>query len=447
MYSKAVRAALEKAGIGEGDALRLTVAGRTFEGTLLPAFAQEGGVLVLKLKSGYNVGLALEASAKLEKLPGERRKPGQIPKTEFPPSFHPSISLLATGGTIGTHVDYRTGAVFMSRTPEEVLGTTPELQEFTRVHKIASPFRLASEDLQPVHWKAMAESAAELLNDPECRGLLVTHGTDTLHYSSAALSFMLEGLGKPVAFVGAQRSPDRGSFDGRLNLQCAARYCLSDFAEVAVVMHGQTSDDFCLAHRGTKVRKMHTSARNAFQSVNDSPLARVFPDGKIEKLNSRYRLRSDAHVKADARFEEKTALLKLYPGASPELLRYHQEKGYRGVVLEAFALGHVPTGQSGVEKGGFDEAKNWIPAVKDAVDAGLLVAVASQTLFGRVHPAVYRNLRLLAQAGAVFCSDVLPETAYVKLGCALGREKSADAAASLMKKIWAFESNDRLTQF
>ncbi len=446
MYSRVVLEALKKIGAEEGDSIRLFSPSRSYEGVLLPSPQEDSSVLVLKLKNGYNVGVSFEAGSSLEKLPVEKKRPGAIPKVVLPPSRNPGISILACGGTIGTHVDYATGGVFMSRAPEEVLGTTPELGAAVRIEEMASPFTLASEDMQPWHWRTLAEEAARLLNRSETRGIVVTHGTDTLHFTASVLSFMLQGLGKPVAVVGAQRSPDRGSFDGRMNLLCAAYYAgYSDFGEVAAVMHGSASDDFCYAHRGTKVRKMHTSARAAFQSVNDAPLAKIHPDGKIEPLNSRYRKRSDSQVTVDARFEEKTALLKLFPNASPELLDFLVQKGYRGVVLEAFALGHVPTGKSGTQMGHFDESRSWIPAVKRAVGAGMVVAVTSQSLYGRVSPTVYRNLRLLSGAGATFCRDLLPETAYVKLACALGRANGPAAARALLLENWAFEYNDRLS--
>ncbi len=446
MPQHSFQAALSAAHLSDGDTLRLSIGTHRYEGVLLPSSESDSPILLLKLRNGYNVGLAYSPEMKFEKLAEAKKSLGSIPSLPLTDSKNPAISILATGGTIGTHVDYATGGVYMSRTPAEVLSTTPELSNFVRISQIEAPFTMASEDMQPVHWQEMARQAGTLLNDPEVKGLLITHGTDTLHYSSAALSFMLENLGKPVALVGAQKSPDRGSFDGRLNLICGALYAgHSNFAEVAVVMHATSSDDYCYAHRGTKVRKMHTSARPAFHSINDSPLAKIFPDGKIESLHSRHRARSDSPVNVDDRFEPKTALLKVYPGSDPSILDFYSQKGYRGIVLEAMALGHVPTGKSGTDMGDYDYKKVWIPHVKKAVDSGMTLAVTSQALYGRTSPTVYRNLRLLAQTGAVFCSDMLPETAYAKLGCILGRTQDPQQARTMLLQNWSHEFNDRIT--
>jgi glutamyl-tRNA(Gln) amidotransferase subunit D len=292
----------------------------------------------------------------------------------------------------------------------------------------------------------LAPEIARHANDPEIEGIVVTHGTDALHYTSAALSFMLRGLNKPVALVGAQRSPDRGSFDGSLNLVCGAYFAAySRFPGVAVVMHGSTSDDFCFAHSGTKVRKMHTSRRDAFQSVNASPLAKIFPDGRIEWIEGKPQASvPQGKCVADAVFEEKVAILKAYPGSDPALLDYLVESGFKGVVIEAMALGHLPTGESGTDVSGFDKKKSWIPAVKRAVAAGVVVAITSQSLYGSVHPAVYRNLRLVSAAGALFCRDMLPETAYAKLGWVLGHKPSADEAKKMMLENIAGEFNPRI---
>lgn len=130
--------------------------------------------------------------------------------------------------------------------------------------------------MKPKHWIKIAHEVAKSLNSGDS-GVVVAHGTDTMGYTAAALSFMLRDLGKPVILVGAQRSSDRPSSDAAMNLICSVRMSTSDVAEVMVVMHGETGDTYCLAHRGTKVRKMHTSRRDAFRSINDVPIAKVWP--------------------------------------------------------------------------------------------------------------------------------------------------------------------------
>jgi glutamyl-tRNA(Gln) amidotransferase subunit D len=294
----------------------------------------------------------------------------------------------------------------------------------------------------PWHWINLANEVAKELNSGAI-GAIVTHGTDYLHYSSAALSFML-GVGKPVAFVGAQRSPDRGGFDGAMNLMCAAHYCASNYGEVALVMHGTTNDDYCLAHRGTKVRKMHSSRRDAFKSVNDEPLAKITKDGKLERINQRIAARNDSQVVADAVFEKKTYLLKSFPGAPSGLLDYVIDKGAKGIVIEGSGLGHVCTGEGGINPGFNFKEYSWIPGIKRATEAGIVVAMTTQTIFGKVNPFVYRNLRLASGAGAVYCSDLHAESAFVKLGWLLGHDYGPEKTRNLLLKDFAGEFNPRL---
>jgi glutamyl-tRNA(Gln) amidotransferase subunit D len=438
-YARDLELALERAGAKPGDRLRVRRRGESYEGILLPrGEAGDPECVVLKLPSGYNAGLSFEDGVSIEKLPGgaalERFPEVSLERRED----LPDLALIATGGTISSRVDYRTGGVHMLMKPEEILFNAPELARVANLRSVRSPFRLASEDMDSTHWRALAELVARELN-AGARGVLVTHGTDTLGYTAAALSFMLPSLSKPVALVGAQRSPDRGSFDGTMNLVCAARYAAGDLAEVSVVMHGTTNDDYCLAHPGTKVRKMHTSRRDAFRTINASPLAKVWPDGRIERLRSDCRRRTDGRVEADTKFEPRVAVVKSYPGADPGVLDYYVEEGYRGLVLEASALGHVPTQPR-------DRRKSWIPAVARATKAGVAVAVVSHSLYGRVNPYVYTNLRLLAGAGAFYCEDLLPETAYVKLGFVLGHDSDPEEVRRLMLANLAGEYNPRLTE-
>lgn len=425
-----------------GDRVKILKDGKEFQGFLMPRIEiGDLNSLVIKLDNGYNIGLKYEKGLKIQKM-GQVIKLGSIPSKKFSrkPGL-PSVSLIATGGTIGTHVDYKTGGVFMVRTPEEIVATTPELENIVNMKTMLRPFTVASEDMNHKHWQELAELVAKELNKG-ARGVMVTHGTDTLHFTSAALSFMLKNLTKPVALVGAQRSPDRGSFDGVMNLVCGSYFTgYSNIGEVCVVMHGTTNDDFCFAHRGTKVRKMHTSRRDAFRSINEIPLAKIWPNGKIEIGNENYRRFDDKKVVVDYKFEPKIALVKSYPGSDPEILDWYVHKGFKGIVIEGSGLGHVPTGESGVKIGEFDQKFSWIPHIKKAVENGVVVVMTSQTLYGRVHPFVYRNLRLVYEAGGIYGEDMLPEVAYIKLGHVLGHTKDVEKAKQMMLMNLAGEIN------
>jgi glutamyl-tRNA(Gln) amidotransferase subunit D len=290
-----------------------------------------------------------------------------------------------------------------------------------------------SEDMDYLDWQIIAKNVASEINSG-CEGVIVTHGTDTLHFTSAALSFMLRGLTKPVIVVGAQRSSDRGSSDAGINIICAAHAAISNIAEVATCMHGSTSDDYCLIIRGTKVRKMHTSRRDAFRPINDIPLAKVWPDGRMEILKNNFRKRGEGKVEADTKFEPKIAILKTYPGSDPDVIDYYISKGYKGFVIEGSGLGHVPT----------FARKSWIENISKTVKDGIPVVITAQTIYGRINQNVYTNLRILYhKARAISGEDMLTETAYVKLGWLLGHTKDIEEIRQLMAKNIAGEITER----
>jgi glutamyl-tRNA(Gln) amidotransferase subunit D len=437
MYSKKILEVLKSKRIEIGDMVRITKGKETYEGILMPRIELgDQNSLTVKLESGYNVGLSFDKSAAIKKL-GKGKKLGVVPKVKIKGSKKlPDVSIVATGGTIGTHVDYKTGGVFMCRSPEEILSTTPEIGEIINLKNTTRPFTIASEDMTYREWQKIAKMVAKELNSGS-RGVIVTHGTDILHYSSAAASFMLRDLSKPVAFVGAQRSPDRGSFDGAMNLICASHFTShSDIGEVCLVMHGSTNDDFCFATRGTRVRKLHTSRRDAFQPVNEKPLAKIWRDGGIEKLGPKYRKFEDKKVTADVKFEPKTALLKLHPSSDPSIIDWYIDKKYKGLVLEGMGLGHAPT--STIRK-----EDSWLPWIKKAIDKGLTLVMTSQTIFGRVNPYVYRNLRLVSEAGVIYGEDMLSEVAFVKLSWVLGHTRKPDKVREMMLTSVAGEISQR----
>jgi glutamyl-tRNA(Gln) amidotransferase subunit D len=179
---------------------------------------------------------------------------------------------------------------------------------------------------------------------------------------------------------------------------------------------------------------MHSSRRDAFKAINAQPLGRITSAGSIEWNGARAK-RDDANKEklvADTRFEPRVAVLKAYPSSEPAMLDFLVDKGIKGVVLEGTGLGYVPTQTR--------EAKySWLPSVKRAVEKGVVLAMTTQCLFGRVHPFVYSDLRILSGAGVVYCEDLLPETAFVKLGCALARARSAEEAKKLMLENWCGE--------
>jgi glutamyl-tRNA(Gln) amidotransferase subunit D len=445
MYAKNLQSVLDRKKLKVGDRILVEGGGKRYEGLLMPRIELgDTSSIVLKLDSGYNMGVRFQPGMKIEKSRTSEPKDikeeeeyelGKTKKSLLDVSFDPKkppISLIATGGTIASRVDYRTGAVLMQMEPKEFLYNVPELAGIINLTHIANPFNKASEDMDHHDWKEIAEIAAKKLNSGD-HGVIITHGTDILHYTAAALSFFLRNVSKPVVLTGAQRSSDRGSSDAGMNLICAARVAVSDIAEVGICMHGEPDDTYCLFLRGTKVRKMHTSRRDAFRPINDLPLAKVWPDGRIDKINPEQKKRSEGKVELDAKFEPNVAIIKAYPGSDPGVIDYYLRKGCKGFVIEGTGLGHVPTFAK----------KPWISAIKKHSE-NIPFVVTSQTLYGRVNPDVYTNLRILFhEAGAIPGEDMLPETAYVKLGWVLGHTKSMEKIGEMMLTNYAGEITKR----
>ncbi len=386
--------------MNSGDLVKLRLAREELECTLLESY--DGGIYLVKLKSGYNIGIPKENVLGFEVL---KKYQSIEKKIEIPKSKGlPSVGLIVTGGTMASKLDAKTGAVSALTDVSEFARFYPKLFEAVNV-KIAVPFMKLSENMGPEDWLVLAGEVKKMLDDNEIKGIIITHGTDTLHYTSAALSFFLGRLNKPVVLTYSQRSIDRASSDAELNLECAVRFALSDCAEVVIVGHADMNDEHCFALRGTKVRKMHTSRRDAFKSVNCEPLARVWPD-KIEFL-SQFRARHEGKVELDAVFNDKVALVKFYPGQSSDIIDYYRMHGFKGVVIEMLGLGHVAAG---------DAVNGWVPALKKAIREGMVVCGACQTIYGRLNPNVYSTGRELEKAGVIFLEDMLAETAFVKLG-------------------------------
>jgi glutamyl-tRNA(Gln) amidotransferase subunit D len=406
-----------------GDRIRVLKGERSYEGVLMPrSELGDDKHVVIKLDNGYNIGIEV-TGARIERLAqAEVAKGVSFPEPEFSPE-KPEITILGTGGTIASKIDYATGAVHPSFSTAEIINAVPELAQVARV-RTKLLFNILSENMTPEHWKKIAREVAKELNGG-AYGTVVAHGTDTMSFTAAALAFMLKNLTKPVVFVGSQRSSDRPSSDAALNLIAAAKVATSDLAEVVVVMHSTTQDTACAIHRATKVRKMHSSRRDAFKSINALPLGEV--DEEV-RLFGNYKKRSEGEVYADSRLEERVALFKVYPGVSPELLEYCVDR-YRGIVFEGTGLGHVP--------------ESLLPAIERAREEGVAMVMTTSTLYGRVDMKVYSTGRRLLNLGVIPGEDMLPEVAYVKLMHVLGVTQNYEEVRSLMLRNLAGEITER----
>lgn len=413
-----------------GDKVRIVINNKTEEGILLESY--EPGILLLKLNNGYNIGLKKEDIFEIKVL--EKNKKEKKEKEMRLSGQKPIIDFYLTGGTISSKLDTKTGGVKWLIDSKELFNIYPEIFEIADI-RVKSPFMKSSENMDYKDWIKIAKLVGRSLKDSQVKGVIISHGTDFLHYTASALSFMLGKLNKPVVLTYSQRSSDRGSSDSRLNLVCAAHAALSDMAEVLVVGHANINDEYCYALQGNKCRKMHSSRRDAFKPVNCKPLAKIWADGKIEILRD-FNKRNKNKIIVDAVFDPKVSLVKFYPGQEPDILDYYLKRGYKGIVIEMSGLGHV------LSQG----KNNWIPVLKKAIKKGLLVYAAPQTIYGRLDPYVYSPGRKLQEIGVVFLNDILSETAFVKLGWVLGHKNWRGTVSTKFKMLENInnEFNERL---
>lgn len=408
MYKGIAKQILANANAEEGDLIEV----KEFKGILMPKheFSAEN-ILIIKLSDGYNVGVKVEENSKIKILKKKEEK--EIAKKEIPFSKEKeTIAILSTGGTIASYIDYRTGAVHPALTPEQLVFSVPDLIENFNI-KAKVLFSILSEDMKVEYWQRLAREVAKDLNEG-VKAVIIPHGTDTIGFTASALSFMLRNLNAPIILVGSQRSSDRPSSDAYLNLLSSIKLARTDLAEVVVVMHGKSSDDFCYCHRGTKVRKMHSSSRDAFKSINALPIAKI--NNEIEFLQN-YNKRKEGKVQLMEKMEENVSLVYFYPGLSIEHFEILTEK-CKGIVIAGTGLGHV--------------ASYLIPSIKKAVEKGKTIVMTTQCFYGRVNMNVYSNGRDLIKAGVISGEDMLPETAYVKLMWVLGNAKNEEEIKELM---------------
>jgi glutamyl-tRNA(Gln) amidotransferase subunit D len=427
-YRGDLRSALENVDAQIGDQIEVKVGEKHYKGSLMPRVeTYDDWHLVIKLRSGYNIGLAYSSDTELKKIgtaPKPEFKPPPLPKAE--PGL-PKISIISTGGTIASRVDYVTGGVYAAMTSRDLLSIVPELIEIADVEADIL-YSVFSEDIGHEHWRGMAERVYDKIKDG-AQGVIITHGTDTMGYSSAALSFALQNLPVPVIFVGSQRSSDRPSSDNATNLMGGVYTAANaPFAEVCVGLHETTSDPNVVYIRGTKVRKCHTSSRYAFQPVNDWPLARY--NGEVlEMLNEKYRFRQDSEPELFTSFSDEVAYFKFHPDMNPNILEYYLDEGYKGIIIEATGLGQV-------------NKRLW-PMIQRARKDGVLVGITSQCIWGRVHLNVYSHGRELLEREVIPLEDMHGETAFVKMKWVLGQTEDIEEARDLMIRNIVGEFNPR----
>ena len=389
-----------------------------FQGIILPRSENDDDRhIVLKLDTGYNIGIAIETITDMKEI-GYKEAHYKIPEKEFPFSPEkPNVKLFGTGGTIASRLDYRTGAVIPAFSPGELYGAVPELADICNL-TTEKLFAVFSENMGPQQYIALAKAIGKEIEEG-IDGIIIGHGTDTMHHTAAALSYMVQNTPVPIVLVGSQRSSDRPSSDAALNLMHASKTAAeSDIAEVLVCMYGPTSDKYGLLHQGTRVRKMHSSYRSTFRTIGDIPLAMVDRE-KITPIRSDYnRRRKDRNATITPVFEERVALVYYYPNMQPDIIDSLVENDYRGIIIAGTGLGHVN--------------KQVYPAIERATKAGVAIYMTVQTLWGYVHMFVYDTGRDLMAKGIIPTENMLPEVAYIKLGWTLAQTDDLEEVREIM---------------
>ena len=407
--------------ISVGDSVKI-LADITYSGIIMPRYEHSDDKhIVLKLKSGYNIGLEIAKIEKIEKNQSTKKIIEKDEKIEKVVGL-PKILLLSTGGTIASKIDYRTGAVTPVLTAEELNSSVPELAKIANIDAQVL-FSEYSENIMPEHWLQIAEKINEY-SKSDYTGIIIAHGTDTMHYTSSFLSFALAGFPIPIVLVGSQRSSDRASSDAALNLISATKFITESKTKgVYIVMHQDENDEIIACHLGTRVRKNHTSKRGAFQTIGDVP-AFIIAENQIQKNITEDFFKVN-EFQPKIYLDTKVALVKYHPGYDPRLLDKIIEMGFRGIIFEGTGLGHV--------------GKTMYESVKKANEKGIFLGMTSQCIDGRIRMTVYESGRDLLDLGIVPLENMIPEVALVKAMWALGNSQNRDEVKKIMLENIASE--------
>jgi len=421
---------MQKGHFSFSDKIKVTTKNDELEGIFIPSQTQDK--ITLKLDSGYNLSIK-KSDIKSIKLIEKRKKEKKVKtKIKYNKSL-PTITILHTGGTISSKVSYDTGAVAAQFSPLEILEKFPELKNIVNIRSELIS-NILSENIRFHNYNIISKAIEKELKH-NIKGIIVAHGTDTLHYTSAALAFILENINIPVILVGAQRSSDRPSTDATQNLIHAARFIKeTDFKGVAICSHASPNDTSSIILPACKTRKLHTSRRDAFQPINASPIATI--DEKITFLTKQHEPEKEFKLKP-IKEHLKIGILKTHPNLyAKEIENY---KNFGALIIEGTGLGHAP-----IEK--IDQKSSENTKILDAIKKlakKIPVIMTSQCLFGTVNMNVYSTGRKLLEVGVLNNnSDISTETAFIKAAWLLSNHKNE--FYSLWNKNLRGELNERI---
>ena len=380
-----------------GSAIKFSYSGMEYEGIFIHC---DNDMVTVKLSNGYNLALQKD-QVKLVKIirkgseNGESAAQQKSAKNRVGSVGKKHVSLLATGGTIASKVDYKTGAV----SPSEDIGFISDRVKDVEVSSETID-NILSENITPEKWIYMAGKIRDSLNRSD--GCVVFHGTDTMSYSASAISFIFSDQTGPIVFVGSQRSSDRPSSDAFMNAEGAIHMATTDFGEVGIAMHGNLSDESISMHRAVRSRKMHTSRRDAFRSIGESEVG-TYSQGSV-RLTLPYR-RTGVKNDIKPKLDPSVSMIYFYPSLSVEDFEGMIAKK-KAVIIMGTGLGHV--------------SHSLIPSITRATKEGTKILMTSQCLYGSVNLNVYSTGRDLVRAGIIPLRNMLPEVALVKAMYVLG---------------------------
>jgi glutamyl-tRNA(Gln) amidotransferase subunit D len=420
-----------------GDKIRVLTKDKEYIGLLMPN--EETDSLIIKLDNGYNIGIEKENVKKIELMENYKQKTIKKEKIKFDKN-KPTITILHTGGTIASKVDYKTGGVIARFEPEELIEMFPEIKKIANINSRLVT-NMWSQDMRFSHYNILAKEIEKEIKKG-VDGIIITHGTDTLHYSSAALAFILENLPIPVLLVGAQRSSDRGSSDAGVNLINAVYFIVnSNFCEVAICMHENMSDDYCNILPATKTRKLHTSRRDAFKAINAKPFAKVnYLKKDLQMIYHNFKKKSNSRLTLRL-FDEKikVGVIRQHTNMFAEQFLFY--KSYDGLVIETTGLGNIPS--SYIDNLTL-ESDRIFKSIKTLIDNNVIVVLSPQTIFGRLRMSVYSNQKQIMRIGVVGdLSDMTTETTFIKLAWLLSNYKKKEVK-KLIGKNFRGEINERI---
>ena len=408
------------------------------EGLALPAAGPK--LVTLKLTNGYNVSYPESYVESVEILDevkiSEEEPPTPIEQDENLPLVH----LIHTGGTIASKVDYATGAVTARFEPDELLQSVPELRSVARL-RVVKLGNMFSDDIRPRHWNRMLKATEEAFAEGAV-GVVITHGTDTLHLSAAAMGYGWAGNGgRPpgrIALTGSQRSPDRGSSDAAENIVAAVHWAAhgpepTGYRDASVVvMHSESSDGRCAVLPGIACRKYHSSRRDAFKTINQGPLAWITNDGNGPSIEMAEHEPADARVEAISpmMFDEDTRIAQFIadPHLDSNLVMLAIKDDFDAIVLHGTGLGHLPI--SDPQNDSPENTKLRLMLEDHCANDGVVVVLA-QTIHGPMNMNVYAKGREQQEMGIIGHGSLCPPgSALVKLHHLLSRGGSRETIAN-----------------